>query len=203
VEEYERLKQTLPPALFSMTYSGVFQRAAGLVYPDMTDCVVAVPREPPQGRLLGGLDFGYSDPCAAIVGVVDQDDVLWIIFERYVRQKTLAEHAPHLPPGVEWYADSARPDSVKDLRRLGFQIRPAKKKTIMEGIELVHRRLKAGKLRIVKDACPMLLMESSNYHYQDKDEQPYGDTPVGGDDHCLDALRYMITMLDRRKSLQV
>ena len=103
-------------------------RAAGLVYPELDGCVVPVPEKMPTGRLVGGLDFGLNDPFAAMAGILDNDNVLWLFFERYMRGKTLDEHAKYLPKEVQWYADAARPDSIKDLRRMGFMVRAAKKR---------------------------------------------------------------------------
>ena len=63
----------------------------------------------PAGKKLGGMDFGYRNPFAAIWGVLDRDDVLWLTGEHYCRQKPLSYHAKHLPRDVYWYADPSAP----------------------------------------------------------------------------------------------
>ena len=189
-----------------MLYDGQFCRAAGLVYPDLWDCITDI-KEIPVGRIVGGLDFGFNDPFAALAGVLDADDCLWLFYERYIREKTLEEHAPHLPKSAAWYCDSARPDSIRSLKKLGFQARPCKKGTgsIEEGINLVHQRIRRGGLKIVrlneKVLCPQLLAEAETYHYPTKDEESTGDKPVGEGDHALDALRYLVSMIDRRRKI--
>src|SRR5262249_50761898 len=56
----------------------------------------------PTGRKVGGIDFGYRNPFAAVWGVLDRDGVLWLTGEHYKRQKPLTYHAQHLPKDVRW-----------------------------------------------------------------------------------------------------
>ena len=200
-EEFERAKKTLPRHKFEMLYMGQWCRPEGLVYPTLEDCVVDPPSPMPAGRLVGGIDFGFNDPFACVVGVLDSHDVLWLCYERYKRQDTLDVHARHLPTEPFYWADSARPDSIKDLRRLGFRIKGAKKPpgSIEVGINLVHQRIKDGRLKIVRGTCPNLIEESHLYRYPSKDDQSYGDLPVDADNHAHDSLRYLIFMLDRKR----
>jgi hypothetical protein len=69
------------------------------VYPDFARCVVPM-QEPPAGRWYGGMDFGTRSPFAAVWGVRDRDDVLWVVGEHYATYKSLAYHVKHLPKGV-------------------------------------------------------------------------------------------------------
>jgi len=202
-EEFQRARETLPPHKFAMLYCGQFMRAEGLVYNDLESCLVEKPTNLPQGRLVGGIDFGFNDPFSAIAGVIDNDGVLWVFFERYVRGKTIEEHFPHLPKEVNWFADSARPDSIKDLRRMGLYVKPCKKGagSIERGITLVHSRINNGSLKIIRGTTPALLTEAEQYRYPSHDEQSYSDVPVDESNHALDALRYLITGLDRKRSL--
>ena len=83
-------------------YECLFTAREGVVYPDFAKAVVPESflhkgGTVPQGQRLGGIDFGWRNPFAAIWGVVDQDDVLWIVGERYMCQTPLTEHAAALP----------------------------------------------------------------------------------------------------------
>ncbi len=60
---------------------------------------------PAGGRQVGGIDFGFRNPFAAVWGILDRDGVLWLTGEHYARQKPLSYHAQHLPRDVTWYAD--------------------------------------------------------------------------------------------------
>ena len=202
IEEYERARATLPRHKFSMLYEGEFMKAAGLVYPEMDSCIVPVPSALPDGRLVGGMDFGFNDPFCAIAGLVDNDDCLWLFYERYMRGETLDVHSKYLPKSVLWYCDSSRPDSIKDLKRMGHYVRPCRKGSgsIQHGLLLVHERIRERKLKIVKGSCPALLQEAEEYHYPSVDEESHGDLPASEqDDHACDALRYLVSMIDRKK----
>ena len=74
-----------------------FTSREGLVYPDFADAVVRQwPSPGPEGRGVGGIDFGWRNPFAALCGVLDGDDVLWIGWERYLRETPLHLHAAAL-----------------------------------------------------------------------------------------------------------
>src|SRR5262245_35078353 len=47
--------------------------------------------------LVGGIDFGFRNPFAAVWRVRDPDDVVWLVGEHYARQMPLSFHAQHLP----------------------------------------------------------------------------------------------------------
>src|SRR5205823_5951103 len=92
------------------------------VYPDFERCVVAGPA-PAGGRRVGGIDFGFRNPFAAVWGVVDGDGALWLTGEHYGRQKPLSYHAERLPAGVTWYADPSGASERCELRWAGFTVR--------------------------------------------------------------------------------
>src|SRR5262249_4393282 len=70
-------------------YECEFTALEGLVYPDIESAIMTgnegsssanspspIPNIP--GKLVGGIDFGWHDRFAALWGVLDRDDVLWI-----------------------------------------------------------------------------------------------------------------------------
>ena len=67
---------------------------------------------------------------------------------------------------------------------------------IRAGIAAVHGRLESGRLRVVRDACPNLLLEAGRYRY-DPDGGDTEESPLDRDNHALAALRYLIGGLDR------
>src|SRR5262249_27645333 len=127
------------------------------------------PRGPGSAPTVGGIDFGYRNPFAAVWGHVDRDGVLWITGERYQTEQTIVEHARHLPPKVTWYADPAGAQEIAALRQLGLVVRRGAN-DIRAGIAAVRSRLEAGKLRVVHAACPNLLAEAQCYRYPDQAE---------------------------------
>jgi hypothetical protein len=156
---------------------------------------------------VGGIDFGFSNPFAAVWGHLDHDGVLWITGMRYVRQCTLPTHAEAIPRGVRYWCDPAAPELRVELRNAGHDAIPCvhipgrgaageTRSPKLHGIDLVSERIRTGRLRIVRPACMPLIRELGLYHYPD-DKQ--SEDPVKEDDHACDALRYLIVGLDRGK----
>ena len=100
-------------------YECLFTALEGLVYPDFGQAVVD---ECPSsaGKPVGGIDFGWRNPFAAVWGVLDRDDVLWIVGERYLRQTELHLHASALPRQVMWYCGATE---TAELRAAGLNHR--------------------------------------------------------------------------------
>jgi hypothetical protein len=192
----ERERRTIGEARFRQEYECSFEALEGLVYPDFSRCVVPGPA--PQGRRFGGIDFGFRNPFAAVWGVVDHDDVLWLTGEHFSREKTLAFHVQHLPRGITWYADPQGPREIQELRCADVAVRPGDNE-IKIGIAAVRARLEEGALKVVAGSCPNLLDEAGRYRYGSKSKGEDPEKPVKECDHALDALRYMISRLDARR----
>lgn len=207
-EEYERARRTMTPEKFKERYDGQFMQLEGLVYPDYRRCLIQMNQEDldellsSSGRFVGGLDFGWNDPFAALCGFLTGDDILYIWFERYRSQKTIEEHADHLPKfygrSIKWYADH-HPESITKLRKGGHVVRRAKK-DILAGILSVNRRIYTDKIKIIENRCPATVGEFETYCYPEKDEEIIGDKPIDKDNHAMDSLRYMVMGLDYRKA---
>src|SRR5262245_11207355 len=87
--------RALGEAWVRQDYETLFTALEGLVYPDF-ELALTDAGPPSRGRLVGGIDFGWRNPFAAVWGVLDADDVLWITGERYATQTLLQEHAAAL-----------------------------------------------------------------------------------------------------------
>ncbi|MBU6428252.1 MAG: terminase family protein [Cyanobacteria bacterium REEB65] len=170
----------------------------GLVYPELLDCVTD--DEPPaKGERVGGMDFGFNHPFCALRGILN-DDVLWIDWERYRSQCTLPTHSEALPKGVHWWCDPARPDSIMELRIAGHDAIPCLHlgpKPIRDGIDRVTSRIRTGRLKIHR-RCQNVLREAGLYQY---DPDSPKEEPMDRDNHAMDALRYLITGLDRGRAV--
>lgn len=195
--EYERAKRTMSPQRFAMRYNGEFVKLAGLVFPDFDACIVD-PYDPPPGRMFGGMDFGWNDPFAALAGVLDADDVLHVWYERYKRNTFLSQHSAALPKGVTWSADPSSPGSIAELRRADHVVRKNETREIMIGVDAINARIYSGRLRVQR-TCRAVIAEAGEYRFPEKDEETHGDKPVGGFDHALDALRYLVTLVDHHR----
>jgi hypothetical protein len=180
-------------------YECSFEALEGLVYPDF-EALCAVDAPPVfSGRQVGGIDFGFRNPFGALWGVLDRDDVLWMCHERYLRETGIHEHATVLAsqaPGVMWYADPAGPTEIEELRRAGLKVLRGGN-AIQAGIAAVNARLRTGRLRVLRSACPNLLAEAKLYRYPtSQNGQADTEVPLDQNNHALAALRYLVSRLD-------
>jgi len=117
-------RRALGESWFRQEYCCSFEALEGLVYPDFARCVVPLLPSPRRGegpgvrgeaavvsgsaldesslsgRHVGGIDFGFRNPFAAVWGIIDRDGILWLTGEHYSREKPLSYHAAHLPRQV-------------------------------------------------------------------------------------------------------
>jgi hypothetical protein len=180
-------------------YNTCFTSLEGLVYPDF-DLALTDDWPDPQGRRVGGIDFGWRNPFAAVWGVLDRDDVLWIGGERYLQQTPLREHAAALKQQKvgTWYADPAGRTDIEALRTAGLPVR-ASANPIRPGIAAVTARIRTGRLKVNGKCCPNLVDEAHRYRYPTPGERVLlGENPVDEYNHALGALRYLIVKLDAR-----
>jgi hypothetical protein len=187
-------RRALGESWFRQEYGCSFEALEGLVYPDFARCVVAGPA-PAGGRRVGGIDFGFRNPFAAVWGSVDRDGVLWLDGEHYSRGRPLSYHAAQLPREVTWYADPSGANERCELRLAGFTVREGSN-PLRPGIAAVSARLEAGLLKVVAGRCPNLLAEAGLYRYSE--DRRDAEVPVDEHNHALSALRYLVSRLDAR-----
>jgi phage terminase large subunit len=147
------------------------------------------------GTKVGGIDFGWRNPFAAIWGVHDHDDVLWILHERYARETPLADHVQAMPKDVTWYADPAGATEIAELRRADFVVRKGDN-NLRRGIALVTARIRTRRLK-VHPRCTNLIAEARLYRWPTATERAtVGENPIDANNHALAALRYLVTRID-------
>lgn len=150
---------------------------------------------------MGGIDFGYRNPFAAVWGLLDRDDSLWLTGEHYLAQRPLSHHLHYLPKEVCWYADPAGASEVAELRANGFQVLPGRNER-RGGLAAVAARLESERLHVLRGRCPQLLAEARLYRYGETPQERQGEEPLREHNHALDALCYLVYRLDLgRRSL--
>jgi hypothetical protein len=179
-------------------YLCLFTVMEGLVYPEFAQTYIDF-WQPPAGRALGGIDWGWRNPFAAIWGWHDKrNDILYINAERYLRETILSEHVAYLKKlgQVQWYADPAGADQLNEARAGGLSIIKGNN-DIQLGIAAVNARIRTGRLKVNRLACPNLCNEAGMYRYPNESERAVlGEKPIDSDNHALGALRYLISRLD-------
>lgn len=181
----------------SRLYEGLWAASEGLVYPDVERCLVEpIEASTVPGRLVGGIDFGWTNPFAALgAGVYTGDDDverIYVWYERYKTRTFLSAHAKALPAGHVWFADPSQPHSIAALNRAGHKVRRAKNDIIL-GINAVSARIENGTL-LISTRCRALAAELRAYRYPEGEAT---EKPLDEFNHAADALRYLVMGADR------
>lgn len=208
-DEFERRRRTMDPLRFAALYLGEFNRMHGLVYECFDDKVhVIEPFQLPAGtKYFGGIDWGYTDPFVLQIIALTPSGHMFLISEFYKTRMTLpdqillAKQKKQIFDIQTFYADPSSPGSIEEFNRAGLTCVPANN-DIRRGIDTLYERISSGFLRVFRNQAPMTLDEIENYHYPepedlDPDEDSKDHLPVGQDDHCLDALRYVVISVHR------
>jgi hypothetical protein len=154
--------------------------------PDITDCQFVV----------GGLDFGWTDPSAAVV--LGYKDGTWYAYDGfYEAEMNMNDMATHLARltdtyGVTtWYADSARPDNINDLKGRGLPVVPVVKPKIEDSIREMAMFTDTNRFK-VSQRLPELRAEFGMYQYPDEDRlmRDKNRNPIDANNHLVDSCRY-------------
>ena len=96
---------------------------------------------------------------------------------------------------VNVVADSAEPKSIEELKRLGINVRPVNKTSILYGIQ----KMKQFKIYLHNESVD-LISEFTNFKFK-KDRTGAITNNTIGKDHLIDALKYgIVQFLDRPKT---
>lgn len=153
------------------------------------------------GRLVRyGLDFGFSNDETAMVAIYELEDGRTGVEEVLYKKGILGSEyenilmSQNIDPSVLIVADSARPEIIAEIRRAGFRIVGADKNagSVKRGIDRVSQR------QIVY-AGANLKREYLSYAWRKKRTGEVLDEPQDGNDHLLDALRYGIDDLSKKR----
>ncbi len=199
-EEMERAQRSLSPARFAMMYEGRFERPEGLIYPDWADSMLVDPFTiPADWTRLGGLDWGWNNPTAGVLGAVSPDDVLYLYAEYYQPERTIQAHSEALSVlsgdgDVVWYSDPSARAEAEQARDYGLYTEPAMN-DVLAGISEVTARIRKGQLKVFRGMVNWL-DEMASYRWAVKaGTEDRTEKPVKEHDHLMDATRYLCAAL--------
>jgi PBSX family phage terminase large subunit len=202
VDELESAKQSLPQETFQQEYMASFQKTQGLVYKEFSrDQHLYTELPAVELKKVAGVDFGFVNP-AAVLDIRTNGEKYWVEGEWYKRERTDQQIAEYVK-GMnfeEVYPDPESPGAIEELKRKGVNIREVVKgkDSIEAGIKRVKELLISGKLMINKQ-CINLISEFEMYSYDDQDgELNQKEKPLKANDHALDALRYVVSMVQKQ-----
>lgn len=159
------------------------------------------PDEIKKGKLIRyGLDFGFSNDETAMVAIYELENGAIGILETLYQKKILGSQYPDIlqshgvDSNVLIVADSARPEIIAEIKNKGFRIIGADKNpgSVKRGIDRVSQKqiLYYGK---------NLKQEYLSYAWRKKRTGDILDEPQDGNDHLMDALRYAIDDLSKKR----
>lgn len=193
LDEYLRLKATLPPWQSAMFLEAELARPEGAIYPiwDESRHLVKPFVIPDDWPRYGGHDAGVNNPTAAMRSARDGDDVLYLYEERFESGQTTPRHATWWKLDVAWrngamvFCDPSAKQVIVDLRAKDVSAYPAPN-AVMSGIEEVYERLATDRLKVFAGTCVNFRREIEGYVWT-----PNKDAPVKENDHTMDAVRYL------------
>lgn len=205
-------------AFYDQEVLGLFTAFEGLVYRFESDPLAPEThvQTPPAGKswaggVIGGIDWGYTNPSVLLPFGLDGDGRAWQLAEFYARRASL--HETVLPTLCEmtreygvsvWYAGPDEPEHIADANKalsaagLSAMVRPADN-SIRAGIQTVSRLLAPrsdGTCGLyVAPSCVQTMAEYGSYQYAEADsgrERNPDEKPLKQNDHTMDATRYAL-----------
>ena len=199
----------------------------GAVFPIADEHIVCEPFDIPKvWPRLGGIDFGYSHPTAAVMAVFDINaDIVYIVNEYRNKEKTAQEHWFHTLKSwgltLKWawpkdgdFREKNTGEQVAELyRHEGMKLLPLHAqflptyhtKTLKQSIVSVERgvqemmqRMQTGRWKVF-ETCKMWMEEKRNYHRKDGKIVPREDDLLDASRYCLMMKRFATTGAPRSK----
>lgn len=191
IDEIELLKDD-DPEYWNIYGLGLRGKRSGLIFPKYK-IVQSFPEN--CSDILYGMDFGFNDPKVVVkLGRMGkQIFVQQMLYKRgMIREEFIPEIKKLIPEQdreIEYYADSADPESIEAIYRAGFNIHPADKSrdSVLTGIEAVR----AYELCITSDSIDVL-KDVKNYKFKKDKNGNFLDIPIHAFSHACDAIRYPV-----------
>ena len=188
-DKIEQLKD-IDLELWKVYARGITGKISGLIFSNWYICDDI----PDNAKLIAaGLDFGFTNDETGCIQVYLQNGELWVNELFYETGLTNADINHKLidagvGKNVEIIADSAEPKSIEELKRLGWNIKGAKKgaDSIKNSIDI----LKRYKINITRRSIN-LRKEIGRYKWKTDRAGKEINEPVDSWNHLIDPLRYV------------
>ncbi len=165
---------------------GMTGKIEGLIYTNWHLCDTI----PTDLERVKGLDFGFNHPTALLDVAVDEASkciyVDELVYESGLIPQELIELMTSVAPTDTIYADAARPDTIEEIYRAGFNIHKADK-SVWDGIQ----KVKSYKIFITRHS-QNVLKEIRSYKWKVDKNGKSLEEPVKFLDDAMDALRYAV-----------
>jgi phage terminase large subunit len=165
---------------------GMTGKIEGLIYTNWH----LVDEMPDELERVKGLDFGFNHPTALLdVAVDEQNKAIYVdelVYESGLIPQELIDRMTSVVPTDTIYADAARPDTIEEIFRAGFNIHKADK-AVWDGIQ----KVKSYKIYITRKSTNVI-KEIRSYKWKVDKNGKSLEEPVKFLDDAMDALRYAV-----------
>lgn len=162
-----------------------------------------------------GLDFGWSSPSTFISLFADRRDNIYVVRcegQTYVNDPTWIHHVKMKYHGVYrcqlYFPDIANGSAVDLMKQAGLPVCDKYDKSINLGIQVIKRFLRTPgtgdpKIFFAKDTCGAAKEEFIKYHYKLDAAGIITEDPDDDNNHFIDPLRYIMTMVFGKGSAHI
>ncbi len=183
-------QRNINPRWFKVFGLGETGTLEGLIYETFQTCIDM----PLVDNIFYGLDFGFTNDVTALVEVCIAGGEIWVdelIYQTALTNQEIVNLFKSLgiSKSAEIIADSAEMKSIEEIRRAGFNIKPAIKgpDSVKAGIGVVQNY----PINITKRSINTI-KEIRNYQWDKDKDGKWLNKPVDYMNHSMDAIRYPI-----------
>ena len=204
----ESLKASKPRGVFyDRDILGLWVTGEGVVYEDFNKNTMIVDEVPENLDYYCGVDWGFAEGHENVITVFGDDpdtdttyllDIYsstgkyidyWIEIAQQIQEK--------YGYGINFWADSARPEYVSYFQQNGIQARNADK-SVMDGVEYCSSRIKLDKFRVLQSCSKPFLDDVYQYVWD-----PVKGVPKKEHDNVMDSFRYAVFNQHKKVDNQV
>jgi phage terminase large subunit len=192
INNFEAYKINRPDHYYNMIKGLVSEGLRGRIFKNWKPITDKEYEELPYNKIYW-MDFGFSNDPTAFGELKEHNDNLWIrelLYKTGLTNKDISNEWSRLKINKKKaiiYADSAEPKSIEELKRMGWNVKPAEKgpDSVRAGIDYL----------LTKEICYTessinIAKEIENYCWAlDKDKEPTND-PIDEWNHGMDGIRY-------------
>lgn len=200
-EYIEQLKRLYTGVFYDRYILGKWTLAEGVIYDKFRRDYHVIDKYP-KDRIKEyclGIDWGYENPMAILLIGITGDKQFYVIDELYLKHQVIDDSLKDI---IKWdnvsegLADPSRPEYIYQFSEITNIDIYGGSNAVNEGIQEVQKQFVQrdnGEYGLyICSNCVNIIKELENYRWKENRAGMTKDEPLKEDDHCLDALRYVI-----------
>lgn len=193
----EALKAATPRGMFyDRSILGQWVTGEGIVYQDFDKETMLINEAPKNLDYYCGVDWGFAEGHENVITVFgdDPDTDMTYLLDIYSSTGKYIDYWVDIAQqiqekygyGINFWADSARPEYVSYFQQNGIQARNSDK-SVMDGVEYCSSRIKLDKFRVLRSCAKPFLDDIYQYVWD-----PVKGVPKKEHDNVMDSFRYAV-----------